>query len=420
MVKQILNEVLPEARLEIPPGTAAHCRRVAAWSEELARSFRCTSAEVATATDAALMHHQPELVRGEAFRRLAEDLGIDLDSIPGLDYANVSALSEAVLSALHSRSGTHTDSSLRLAAIIDSANSLDEQLEFAPYEDNGIEDVPGASPAHPARLTEVLKRLQRATAKDLPAVLNRLPVYPATAMRLYALLNEDVGVAALERVANTDQVIAGTLIKAANSVRYSPLQPIRTVSQAIGYVGTTDAQRILLATSVKTLYQTPRLRRLWQHALEAAQVAEKIAALAGGIAPGEAFLLGLLHDVGKLTITLLPHDVNESLERLSARGCQISTAEFVLCGFDHAHAGAETLKHWNFPEELVTAVHYHHQPEKTDSRMAAVLYLTEFWTDAEEDLPSNARLKRALAMAELSEETFETARIELNDAFNLL
>jgi len=64
---------------------------------------------------------------------------------------------------------------------------------------------------------------------------------------------------------------------------------------------------------------------------------------------------------------------------------------------------------------LVTAVQYHHQPELTDSQMAAMLYLVEFWSSSEEDLPSNTRLrcafdKVAVSLRELESLDQESAR----------
>jgi HD-like signal output (HDOD) protein len=62
----------------------------------------------------------------------------------------------------------------------------------------------------------------------------------------------------------------------------------------------------------------------------------------------------------------------------------------------HAEAGAEVLPIWNFPHTFVEAVRWHHEPERSDSKQASLFYLLEFWSDAAEDLPSNARIEAAL------------------------
>jgi putative nucleotidyltransferase with HDIG domain len=327
-----------------------------------------------------------------------------------------------VLASFRSRS-VHRDDprATALAQVLDMANCFDEQLEHAPFEQEGIEKILDQALEAQQQADEavafMLQKLRKCSRGDLSHVLPKLPVYPTIAMRLYRLLSSDeVSLRTLEGVAKTDQVIAGKLVKAANSVYYSPWQPIKSVSQAISYVGTEDSRRILLASSIQPLFAAPRLRRLWKHALEAAQVAERIAELSGKVDPAEAFLLGLLHDVGKLAISLLGKQVNDAIERLIEKGCQPATAELVLCGFDHAEAGCEVMRHWKFADDLVSAVQSHHQPERSESQMAAILYLTEFWTDSEEDLPSNVRLYSAMKLANLTPEALDAARMSLNDA----
>jgi putative nucleotidyltransferase with HDIG domain len=374
--------------------------------------------------EAALRHHEPVYLRDPSLSRLMGDLGFHADSAFDDTNRNRSQLAEQIIAAFQSRSAPNeNEPAAQLARILEAANCFDEQLEYAPFEPDGIEKVLDQAMEEQRLVDEsvgfVLNNLRSSSREELGGVMGKLPVYPAIAMRLYRLLsNAEVSFSMLENIAKADQVIAGKLVKAANSVYYSPWQPIRTVAQAVSYVGTRDAGRILLASSIQPLFALPRLRRLWKHAIEAGQVAERIAELSGGIDPGEAFLLGLLHDVGKLAITLLSKDINESVDRLLEKGCQPAVAELVLCGFDHAEAGAEVLRYWRFSEEMITAVRYHHQPERTGSALSAVLYLTEFWCDSEEDIPSNARLYTAMRVAGLSPEVLENARISFNGALS--
>ena len=71
--------------------------------------------------------------------------------------------------------------------------------------------------------------------------------------------------------------------------------------------------------------------------------------------------------------------------------------------------GAEVLRIWKFPPELVTAVRNHHNPDHVTSDLAALLYVAEFWSAADEDLPSNATLKQAVKQLGLSPETIGAA-----------
>jgi HD-like signal output (HDOD) protein len=368
---------------------------------------------------AALVHHESRAFPDSALHKLLEDLGLPPSGLSEAQTLSCSALAEQILDAMRRRNGPRPVTRAgELARILEAANVFDEQLEFAPFEEDKIDDVLDRAVEEEDRVELavgfVLKNLRRASRSDLKTVLPKMPVYPAIAMRMFkALSSQDVNLGVLESIAKSDQVIAGKLIKAANSAYYSPWQPIRTVAQAITYVGIEDARRLLLASSVQPLFSSPRLRHLWKHSIEAAEVTERIATITGSVDPGEAFLAGLLHDSGKLAITLLPGDVNEAMDRLVSRGCQPTTAELVLCGFDHADASAEVMRNWRFSDELIEAVRVHHQPERSSSKLASILYLTEFWTDSEEDLPSHARLEYALQSLGLTREVLHSARLKL-------
>lgn len=406
----------------LDPGAQAHCRRVAAWCEELARVLGIGSDEAAALQEAALMHHHPSaLLNHSGASRLAGELGLAFEEDTA-SQQGMSVRAEQIIAAFRSKRATVTSKRVNeLVRILDMTNAFDEQLEFAPFEAEQLASVLQGCLDQPAEgnrgVRFILRYLRKARKGDLAAVMPKLPVYPAVAMKLYTLLaSDEVSLVDLDKIAKADQVVAGKMLQAANSVFYSPRQNIKTVSQAISYVGIDDARRILLASAVQPLYSSPRLRHIWKHAVEAAQVAEQIARMSGKVDPAEAFLLGLLHDVGKLAITLMNGELNASLDRLIEKGCEPAVAEVVVCGFDHAEAGAEILKDWKFTEELSFAVRDHHAPERSGSPMAAILYLTEYWTDSEEDLPSNSRLTLAFQVAGITPADLRSAQFELNEA----
>ena len=96
------------------------------------------------------------------------------------------------------------------------------------------------------------------------------------------------------------------MLQAANSAFYSPqtLDKNRIPGHQLrGYRGCPPNPA---TSAVQPLVLFARLRRIWKHAVEAAQVAEQIATMSKTVDPAEAFLLGLLHDVGKLAVALMP------------------------------------------------------------------------------------------------------------------
>ncbi|HYO83070.1 MAG TPA: HDOD domain-containing protein [Bryobacteraceae bacterium] len=394
-------------------GTEAHCRRVAAWTEELCRATKRTRDEANALAEAAKAHHYPDVMSGTTMARICKDLGVR----PPDQVESSEELAHMILAQFRGFSQGNKRV-VELSMILEAANLIDEELEYAPFADALV----GGTGKEHQHLSALMQKLRLANLRHLDEIIPRLPVYPVAATQLYRLLcSDEFDLAAAAQAASRDQVIAGKLINAANSAFYHPRERINSLERAILYIGTNDARRLLLATSIQPLFSAPKLKMLWEHAVYAAQVAERIAVATGGrVDSAEAFLSGLLHDVGKLAIAQLPAGVIKAIDRLVSRGCQPAAVETVVCGFDHAAAGEHVLRHWNFTDEIVQAIRHHHQPERTTSRLASVLYLTEFWTDSEEDLPSQARLTVALEQLGLTAEELDQLLAEEQGALKVL
>ena len=77
----------------------------------------------------------------------------------------------------------------------------------------------------------------------------------------------------------------------------------------------------------------------------------------------EAFVAGLLHDIGKVILSAYQREKFAlTLRRTLEQGIPYCEAEREVFGFDHAEAGARLLERWNLPSSLVSAVRYHHAP----------------------------------------------------------
>ena len=280
----------------------------------------------------------------------------------------------------------------RLAAILEMANALDEHFESQPFDTGEAEPLAEAA----------LGCLQITPRSELWNVIHRLPVFPAAGQQaLRVLLQEDWNCADLESIAASDPMLAAHVIRAANTALYGMSRNISSLPRAILHIGAKAAARILCAASMKPFYASRGLRQIWNHSLDAAQMAVQLAGLAGEKDSRQAFLAGLMHDVGRLALAMFPLEFQQRQERLLEKGCELVPVEQALCGFSHAEAGAAALKAWGFPAHIIEAVEFHHRPERTESRLAALLYLTEHWLDADEDLPSAVRLRASLERCNL-------------------
>jgi putative nucleotidyltransferase with HDIG domain len=367
----------------------AHCKRVAAWTVELARSRGLNVEQQDNLERAALTHHSLlATLRGPGRAAFLGDLGIeelDPETTPRVHHE-----------------------------ILEIANALDEHFEWEPFADRAKDEPnPAASAA--------LECLLCVNEEDLQQAISKLPVFPVAAQQALDLLARgDWNAYDLRVIAASDQVLAADLIRSANSWAYGPRQAIKTLPHAITYIGADQASKILLAAAIKPLFGTPALREIWNHSIEASEAAQGLAKLSGRANPEEAFLAGLVHDIGRLAMALLPDVFQHRSAQLLKKGCELMLVEKVLCGSSHAELGAKALEQWSFPPKLIEAVRFHHEPEQSDSALTSILYLAERWTNPWEDLPSSARSKTALERLGIQTETLDDRDMRMQSSLNSL
>ncbi len=394
--------------MPVSPGTAAHVRRVAALCREIAGRLPVSWRALSTLEQAALLHHLP--VERRENSPLPEDLA-------------------AVLRGFDGEPAAGRDLRL-LSRILLAADAVDQEFESLSWDPRSIDQIwreldeisgitsgPAAEPALPAARS--CRVSGEGVWRAVHAVL-RFPCRPAPDRRwplpvngqvvgeiLTSLRRPEIEVDELARLAARDPVLAGSAVAAANSAWFARRTPARTVREALTYIGPESGRRILLALALKPLFGSARLSALWRHALDMAAWCESLARLTGLMPPEEAMLLGLVHDIGRVAV--LVHGTVGTYARLIERDCPPVYVEQLVFGEDHGDIGAGILESWGFAADLTAAVRFHHRPADCASTAAAVLYLGEFWSATDEDLPSARHLDRAQQRAGCPLETLALA-----------
>lgn len=389
------------------PGVRAHARRVAALAAEIAGRAGAPPQDLLVVRHAAWIHHYPPELMDE---RTVDCL---LTELAGADWAPWRRSEPAfrrhltdvfgVLNMFHS--ATLWGRQERLALLADALTTADlfaEELESPSSPQNARERVVqkvclrAENGLCRPSIAGALQALPRLSDAEMQALLSRLPVFPAVVFQVLAMTaDEDVTFRQLENLLSSDQVLAGRLMAVANSSLYSPRTYISTIRQAISYIGLDATRRLALAAVVQPLFASSRFRDLWQHSLLAARACERLASAGRELNPDEAFLAGLVHDVGRLAMWWMPAEAAATHHRLQDQGCEPVLAEIFLFGFDHGELGAEILRLWRFPEHMAEAVGRHHQPERTSSPLAALLHLAELEIAPGEAPASTLRLQSA-------------------------
>jgi putative nucleotidyltransferase with HDIG domain len=385
---------LMEARGDSP--IRAHCLRVATWSGELAGAIGLSESDRNLVEQAALAHHVPEiLVDDQAGRRLMAEMHLEAQGERPFVSENV----RAVLETLWGRRPIADPAMGKIVAVLEISDDFDQFFESEPlFDADSLDQCTNSS------VEAMMTYLQVTSRADVSRVIDRLPVFPRAAREVVRqVANPDVGPREMEAVASLDPILAGRLIQTANSAYYSPQYPIGTIFQAVSFIGTETARRVLLAAAIRGNFSSPQAHQLWNHSLDVAQTAELVATHCSvKIDPSHAFLAGLIHDIGRLAFAIMPVAFQERFQRLTDGGCPPVEVEMCLSGRCHGEVGAETLTQWKFPSEVIEAVRWHHRPERSTLPLSSLLYLAEFITESQEDLPSYVRLNTATRLAGVS------------------
>jgi len=228
------------------------------------------------------------------------------------------------------------------------------------------------------------------------SLLEDLPTLPSIIFELERMLHSDsASIQEIAVVVEEDPAIAASVLRVANSVVYFSSMYGRIVSlrDALVRLGLQEVQRLVSAAAIiKAFGNLGRhldMKRFWQQSLRTAVCMRMIARSASGkvyIDEDEAYMAGLLHDIGLLILDQYFPDVYERLQAdIAARARPRPEAEQAQLGLDHGQIGGCLLEQWNLPPELVEAVTWHNQPDQAgaDARtLARAVRAAETVTDA--------------------------------------
>jgi putative nucleotidyltransferase with HDIG domain len=212
-------------------------------------------------------------------------------------------------------------------------------------------------------------------------VLSRreLPTLPVVLGRILSVVDgERSSTRDLVEVIEHDQALASRVLKLANSALFGCPRTVATIPRAVVLVGFSTVRNLALGAKVwDTLTvggrQSELVEELWRHSALVAATAKVVAARIPGVDPDASFTAGLLHDVGKLILSLKLGMKYWSLVGAADNDHAVEDIERERLGVDHAEVGAWLLEAWRLPSPIVGAVGEHHRvpqgPEWHTTRM---------------------------------------------------
>ena len=183
-----------------------------------------------------------------------------------------------------------------------------------------------------------------------------------------------------------DAALTARFLRVANSAHYGARRTISSPNQALTMMGSKKARTTLLAASVEGLFLADRSnfedRALWRHAFAAACVSEHLATADQSCNPEDAYIAGLLHDIGRSVMDERFADrYGRVVDRVTESGESFSSAETQVFGFDHTEVGFLVTRAWGLPDPLTDAIRWHHHPSATvsDVRLCATVSVANDW-----------------------------------------
>ncbi len=227
--------------------------------------------------------------------------------------------------------------------------------------------------ANSRRLNEILRSITR--LRPLPTSTNRI---------LRALDEPQTTAGFLAELIALDQALTAYTLRVANSAAMGYNSSCSSIKDAVMRLGFRQVRSLVVSTvasgPLSSRLSGYRLgdKELWNHSVSVASAAHWLAGTLRYQDPEKAYVAGLLHDIGKLVLDQYVFaDYNEIVNMMQLNHLSMWQVEQQLFSVDHAAVGGLITSHWQFPEELVDAIRYHHTPSVSQlfKRLAAVVNL---------------------------------------------
>lgn len=207
--------------------------------------------------------------------------------------------------------------------------------------------------------------------RDLRGKLSmaRLPTMPEILLRLLDLCHrEDVSLVDLAALIGRDAGMAARIFSLSSSAAFLDRARPVNLAQCLALLGMKAIKTIVINDSVMQVFnrftrgRDIDLADFWEHSLRCALIARELARKMGYANPEEAYLGGLLHDIGRLAILVTDPDGYAKIFRDNEDDDKLCAAESRVFALTHAEVGAWLVEKWELDSFLADCVLYHHEP----------------------------------------------------------
>lgn len=274
-------------------------------------------------------------------------------------------------------------------------------------------------PFDPKALTDVVVSLCEARnfaandrIREYVGKIDAIPTLSRTYLQLTkALRSHAMPIRDISAIIENDLALTAKVLQMVNSVRFAPGRRIRTVFEAVQMIGFEVVRSLVLSVQVFEFCQkttrTDLFQSVWNHSLRTALIAKRLAESEEVPVEecDEAFLTGLLHDIGKVVLAASCPEYYSLWTKHAQDSSSLVRVESEVFGATHAHVGAYLLRLWGLPETITGSVEAHHLLDTSEATrftpLLAVHLAQELAPDRKKPELNEAFLQRLGAQGKL-------------------
>ncbi|MHC4446419.1 MAG: HDOD domain-containing protein [Planctomycetota bacterium] len=223
--------------------------------------------------------------------------------------------------------------------------------------------------------------------------ISHIATLPEITLKIIELVEDPTSTAQdLHNVIASDQALCSRILKVVNSAFYGLPRQIGSINRAIVLLGLNAVKNIAIAASLTKLFRGGELcpsfsaRDLWIHSVATAAGSKLLCDELKFEMPDEAFLTGLIHDIGIMVEMQARRDElvevfdEMTFDNEGAPAISMREVETRILGADHCAFGSALCESWKFPRPFVYATGHHHEPLELprDSRLlTSIIYVAD-------------------------------------------
>lgn len=209
------------------------------------------------------------------------------------------------------------------------------------------------------------------TIEEIVKKTSDLPSLPAAALKVMKETESSTSNASsIAHILAQDQALSARVLRLANSAYYGLTRKVTNLQESVVVLGMRCVRNLCMVAATYP-WMSRKLdgyclgpRELWTHSFGTALGAQLFARLSGKCSEDQAFTAGLLHDIGKVALSVWLENKTALVAQYATQAeVSFDEAERKILGYDHCQVGEHLANSWNLPEDIVQSVRWHHDPD---------------------------------------------------------